>query len=139
LTLFPYTTLFRSFDWTYHGYDKVFDGSATFSDIDGAMYLNGGYLFIELKYCKREDQFPTLAPGQKNLYLGLSKDLGATCLLIAGDMQKSVPFFVENIGTGERHNLSDLDEISARKYLRKLFSDWVESTRADQKKGNTNE
>jgi hypothetical protein len=126
------------FDWTYHGYDKVFDGSATFSDIDGALYLNGRYLFVELKFARKEDGFPTIPPGQKNLYKGLALDLGATCLLVAGDMQKSVPYFIEDIGTGLRHNLTDLDEISARKFLRKLFSDWAESAKqsTEQKEGN---
>ena len=127
------------FDWTFYGYDKVFDGTATFSDIDGAIYLNGKYLFVELKFCNRNDGFPTLPKGQKNLYTALAKDLGATCLLVAGDMQKSIPFFVEDIGTGERHDLSGLDEISARKFLRKLFGDWVERSQAEKQEGNTNE
>lgn len=125
------------FDWTFYGYDKAFDGTATFSDIDGALYINGHYMFIELKYAVKEDGFPTLAPGQKNLYKALARDLKATCLLVAGDMQKSIPFFVEDIGTGELHDLSAFDEISARKYLRKLFSDWMEYTKqADYEKGN---
>jgi hypothetical protein len=127
------------FDWTFYGYDKAFDGTATFSDIDGAIYLNGRYLFIELKFARREDGFPILAKGQKNLYKALARDLGATCLLVAGDMQRSVPFFIEDIGTGIRHDLSSLDEINARKFLRQLFSDWNETTIADQKEGNTNE
>lgn len=117
------------FDWTYHGYDKAFDGSATFSDIDGALYVNGKYLFVELKFCTKLDEFPSMPPGQKNLYKGLATDLGATCLLVAGDMQKSVPFFIEDIGTGIRHDLTSLNEINARKYLRQLFSDWTMSTK----------
>ncbi len=116
------------FDWTFHGYDKVFEKKATFSDIDSVLFWNDSFLFIEMKYAKRSDPAPFLHPGQDKVYKALNRQGNNTCWLVSGDMQKSVPFFVVCLcGCETVHDLRGHDEFEARAFLRDLIEDWKNS------------
>lgn len=115
------------FDWTFHGYDKVFEKQATFSDIDSVLLWNDHFLFIEMKSSKREDPAPFLYPGQAKVYEALGKHYANTCWLVSGDMQKSIPFFVVDLDSGYAHDLRDFSEMDSRAFLRGLIEDWKNS------------
>jgi hypothetical protein len=113
------------FDWVFHGYDNSFDNEATFSDIDGVVHLNGHFLFVEHKSMQRSDRQPTLPRGQLAVYEALSKIPNATCLLVSGDMQKSVPYYIETIPSdGVGIDLREFDDMSARKVLMAILNEW---------------
>jgi hypothetical protein len=113
------------FDWVHHGYDKCFKGRATFSDIDGALHLDGHFLFIEFKSFKPGEKQPFLYSGQLGLYEALAKQPNTTCWFIGGDMQMSVPWYIENIGTKESFDFSQTgDALAARESLRVMIDDW---------------
>lgn len=115
------------FDWTFHGYDKVFQKEATFSDIDSVLLWKDYFLFIEMKSAKREDEAPFLYPGQAKVYEALAKSYQNTCWLVSGDMQKSIPFFVVDLDDGYVHDLRNFNEMDARAFLRGLIEDWKNS------------
>jgi hypothetical protein len=120
------------FDWTFHGYDSSFPGTATFSDIDGIVHINGHFLFIELKSMKIDDPIPQLSKGQRAVYEALG-DLGpTTCLFIAGDMQKSVPYYVEDLVETFSWDLRSLGELGARDALRDIIKRWSDRVTANK-------
>lgn len=115
------------FDWVFHGYDSAFDGEATFSDIDGIVHVNGHFLLVEHKSMNRSDRLPTLPKGQLGVYSALAQLPNVTCLLVAGDMQKSVPYFIQSIpASGEGIDLREFDDMAARKVLKALLENWYE-------------
>lgn len=125
------------FDWVFHGYDSAFEGNATFSDIDGIVRVNDHFLFVEHKSMNRNDRLPTLPKGQLGVYEALSKLPNATCLLVAGDMQKSVPYYIQSIpAEGEGIDLREFDDMSARKILKTILENWYEQA-AKTPKENT--
>jgi hypothetical protein len=113
------------FDWVFHGYDEAFQGYATFSDIDGIVHLNGHFLFVEHKYCDRDSAPPIMSQGQKSVYEALSNVNKTTCLLIAGDTKKSIPYFIEDLKTGMKLDLSKSSDIDARATLKMILADWA--------------
>ena len=115
------------FDWTFHGYDKVFEKEATFSDIDSVLLWKDRFLFIEMKSAKREDPAPFLYAGQAKVYDALARNYKSSCWLVSGDMQKSIPFFVVNLNNGFAHDLREFTEMDARKYLRSMIENWKNS------------
>lgn len=123
------------FDWVFHGYDNAFEGKATFSDIDGVVHHNGHFLFVEHKSMSRQDRIPTLPKGQLGLYSALASQPNSMCLLIAGDMQKSVPYYIEQIGeSGIRIDLRSEDDITARLVLKSILETWYEYATQNQPK-----
>lgn len=117
------------FDWVYHGYDAAFEGQATFSDIDGVVYLNDHFLFTELKMMRRDEDLPKLPNGQLKVYKALASRPKTQCYFVAGDMQKSVPFYIYNVNTGEHHDLRMMEDLDARAFLRSLIKQWNEFTK----------
>lgn len=114
------------FDWVFHGYDDAFQGKATFSDIDGVVHHKGHFLFVEHKSMTREDRIPTLPKGQLGLYSALASRPNTTCMLIAGDMQKSIPFYIQVIGDSIGLDLRSEDDMSARRVLKSILDSWFE-------------
>ena len=112
------------FDWVFHGYDAAFEGKATFSDIDGVVYHNGHFLFVEHKSMKEEDEPPVLSKGQLKVYEALSKMPNTTCWFIAGNMQESVPYYIQGIGNELSADLRGVDKIFARAFLRGMLEAW---------------
>lgn len=113
------------FDWVFHGYDTAFEGQGTFSDIDGVIYHNGHFLFIEHKSMSADEKPSSLPKGQLKLYRALSLLPNSTCYLVGGDMKESVPFYIEQIGGKERiMNLRGYDKFSARAALRDILIEW---------------
>lgn len=121
------------FDWVFHGYDNAFDDKATFSDIDAVVHHEGHFLFIEHKSMTREDRIPSLPKGQLGLYSALAARPGNMCLLVAGDMKKSVPYYIEQIGeSGIRLDLRSEDDITARLILKSILETWFEYANQNQ-------
>ena len=122
------------FDWVFHGYDASFDNKATFSDIDGIVHVNGHFLFVEHKSMQRSDKPPKLPNGQQAVYQALSQLPNATCILVSGDMQKSVPYYIETVpsdGTGI--DLREFDDMAARRVLMAILGNWYkEATKQPQ-------
>ncbi len=117
------------FDWVYHGYDSVFEGEATFSDIDGVVFKNDHFLFTELKMMKRDDPLPVLPNGQMKVYSALASRPKTQCYFIAGDMQKSVPYYILDINTRRFYDLRFAEDLDARAFLRSLIQQWNENTK----------
>lgn len=116
------------FDWVFHGYDSAFNGDATFSDIDGIVHVNGHFLLVEHKSMQRSDRLPTLPKGQLGVYSALSKLPNVTCLLVAGDMQKSIPYYIETIPSdGRGIDLREIDDMAARRILKAILENWYET------------
>jgi hypothetical protein len=122
------------FDWTFWGYDQVFDGRKTFSDIDAVVNNNGHFLFIEHKRMKSWDRPPTLPPGQLQVYTSLAQNPNMSAWLVAGDMELSIPFWVENLQTGSTVDLRKHEPIEARKVLKDLLQNWYETTKPTEEK-----
>jgi hypothetical protein len=123
------------FDWVFHGYDSAFQGQATFSDIDGVVHHKGHFLFIEHKSMSREDKLPSLPKGQLGLYSALAALPNSTCWLVCGDMQKSVPYYIEEIGGSEfRIDLRGEDDMTARSVLKHILDSWFEYANSNQPK-----
>lgn len=117
------------FDWDFHGYTKVFEGNTTFSDIDAVINNNGHFLFIEHKRMKPTDKPPTLPPGQRGVYTELASLPKFTAWLVAGDMQLSIPYWVENLETGAIVDLRQYEPRNARAALTDLLASWYASTK----------
>lgn len=117
------------FDWVHHGYDKAFEGKATFSDIDGVVHHEGHFLFVELKSLSPEQDIPVLPKGQRGLYEALANQPNTTCLFVAGDMKKSIPYYVEFIGQDRVLDLRKVDPLLAMRTLRVIFETWFLATK----------
>jgi hypothetical protein len=89
------------------------------------VHLNGHFLFVEHKSMQRSDRQPSLPRGQLAVYEALSKIPNAICLLVSGDMQKSVPYYIETIPSdGVGIDLREFDDMSARKVLMAILNEW---------------
>lgn len=112
------------FDWVFHGYDKMLEGKSTFSDIDAVAIVNDHALLIEHKFMSRGDEIPQIYDGQRKVYKHFLRDKNNTILFVAGDMEKSIPYYIEDLGTGESVDLRHLSDIQCRKYLKDMLFEW---------------
>ena len=112
------------FDWVFHGYDKVLEGKSTFSDIDAVTVVNNHALLIEHKFMKREDDVPEIYSGQRKVYNHFLRDPNNDAWFIAGDMEKSVPYYIEDLRNGLSVDLRGYSDIECRKDHKDVLHTW---------------
>jgi hypothetical protein len=102
----------------------MLDGKSTFSDIDAVTVVNNHALLVEHKFMKREDSIPELYAGQFKVYNHFLRDPQNDAWFIAGDMEKSVPYYIEDLRTGTIIDLRPYSDIECRKYLKDMLHAW---------------
>lgn len=112
------------FDWVFHGYDKMLEGKSTFSDVDAVTVVNNNALLIEHKYMSREGKVPEIYQGQWRVYSHFLGDPRNEVWVVAGDMEKSIPYYIEDLRTGATYDLRNKDDLTCRKTLKDMLKNW---------------